>query len=566
MRKTLRYSLKTKILASFLCVSIVSMIVVLSYDFIVQQKALKQQLEADSERDISHSLDQMENQMIQISDFVSWAVNNEDIQERLHRESDIANRYDDQLYSVITQLTDQLSYRPISKYLRGLFILGNNGLDIRSGSEASLFSPQTIESFQHIDYDTCWWSGSIENTIPFTNPGNILSYSHPIQDEEGNRLGTLLLLFSDTVFSDCYDGLLQDSSNIPAVYNGNGALVCGKMQEIQSDMIQTEKSSETIGWKIHLQVSTEILQQQRKNALLTVILFGWMLFFITFIISWLLTQMIAAPLERVITRVHGISNGYPPSKKRRVERSEIDYLENCISDMHEALMQAMQQERQQEHEKQQLEIRVLQEQMNPHFLYHALNTIRLMAAMQGKQSIAKMTEMLIQLMRASLSHSEAKVTVQQELAFWESYMYIQNISKKGQLQWDASDIAEELLTQEIPKLLLQPLAENAISHGFSDKNGIGTIRLHGRREGNTMLLCMEDNGVGIDSSRLAEITDVLQHPEKSLRTEDTSSHGMALVNIQRRIQLHDGKSFGLTIESEYGNGCRVTIRLPFTEK
>lgn len=78
------------------------MIVVLSYDFIVQQKALKQQLEADSERDISHFLDQMENQMIQISDFVSWAVNNEDIQERLHRESDIANRYDDQLYSVIT--------------------------------------------------------------------------------------------------------------------------------------------------------------------------------------------------------------------------------------------------------------------------------------------------------------------------------------------------------------------------------------------------------------------------------------------------------------------------------
>lgn len=422
MRKTLRYSLKTKILVSFLCVSIISMIVVLSYDFIVQQKALKQQLEADSERDISHSLDQMENQMIQISDFVSWAVNNEDIQERLHRESDIANRYDDQLYSVITQLTDQLSYRPISKYLRGLFILGNNGLDIRSGSEAS------------------------------------------------------------------------------------------------------------------------------------------------FIISWLLTQMIAAPLERVITRVHGISNGYPPSKKRRVERSEIDYLENCISDMHEALMQAMQQERQQEHEKQQLEIRVLQEQMNPHFLYHALNTIRLMAAMQGKQSIAKMTEMLIQLMRASLSHSEAKVTVKQELSFWESYMYIQNISKKGQLQWDASDISDELLTQEIPKLLLQPLAENAISHGFSDKNGIGIIRLHGRREGNIMLLCMEDNGVGIDSSRLAEITDVLQHPEKSLRTEDTSSHGMALVNIQRRIQLHDGKMFGLTVESEYGNGCRVIIRLPFTEK
>lgn len=564
-KKSLKYSLKTKILASFLCVSILSMTVVLSYTVIVQQNVMKQQLRSDGERDIAHSLNKIENQMIQISNFVSWAVNNEDIQERLHRDANSANRYDEQMYSIISQLTDQLSYRPIGEYLRGLFILGNNGADIRSGSEASLFSEQALAEFKQMNYDACRWGKSLENTIPFTIPGKILPYNHPICDADGHQIGNLLLLFSDNMFSDCYDGMLQDSVNIPTLYNSDGELICCSTQTVKSDYIQVQKTSNVIGWQIDFQISTDILRQQRRTAFFSVLLFGCMLFFVIFIISWILTRTITAPLERVITRVQDISNGTTRLIDRRMERSEIDYLENRILDMHEALLCSMEQERQREREKQQLEIQVLQEQMNPHFLYHTLNTIRLMAIMQGKQSIAKVTEMLIQLMRASLSHPEAKVTIAQELEFWESYMYIQNISKKGKLQWDIS-IDKQILQQKIPKLLLQPLAENAITHGFAEKSDIGKIHLCGRKEGETIVLRMEDNGAGIDSGRLAEITDALHHPEKQLHPSDTAtshSHGMALVNIQKRIQLHDGELFGLTIESELGNGCCVTIRLPF---
>ncbi len=565
-KKSLKFSLKTKILASFLCVSILSMVIVLSYTFIVQQNTVEQQLRSDGERDIAHSLNKIENQMIQISNFVSWAVNNEDIQERLHRDANSANRYDEQMHSIISQLTNQLSYRPIGEYLRGLFILGNNGADIRSGSEASLFSEQTLTELKQMNYDTCRWGKSLENTIPFTLSGKVLPYNHPIYDNEGRQIGNLLLLFSDDMFSDCYDGMLQDPANIPALYNGNGELICCSTQTVKSDYIQVQKTSNIIGWQIDFQISTDILKQQRRTAFFSVLLFGCMLFFVTFIISWILTRTITAPLERVIARVQDISNGTSQFIDRRMERSEIDYLENCILDMHEALLCSMEQERQREQEKQQLEIQVLQEQMNPHFLYHTLNTIRLMAIMQGKQSIAKVTERLIQLMRASLSHPEAKVTVSQELEFWESYMYIQNISKKGKLQWDIS-IDKQILQQKIPKLLLQPLAENAITHGFAEKSDIGMIHLYGWKEGKTIVLSMEDNGVGIDPERLAEITDALHHPEKQLHPNNTTSHshGMALVNIQKRIQLHDGESFGLTIESELGNGCCVIIRLPFEE-
>lgn len=136
----------------------------------------------------------------------------------------------------------------------------------------------------------------------------------------------------------------------------------------------------------------------------------------------------------------------------------------------------------------------------------------------------------------------------------------------GKLQWDIS-IDKQILTQKIPKLLLQPLAENAITHGFAAKSDVGMIHLHGWKEGKTIVLSMEDNGVGIAPERLAEITDALHCPEKQLHPNDITSHshGMALVNIQKRIQLHDGESFGLTIESKLGNGCCVIIRLPFEE-
>lgn len=119
-------------------------------------------------------------------------------------------------------------------------------------------------------------------------------------------------------------------------------------------------------------------------------------------------------------------------------------------------------------------------------------------------------EMLIKLLRANLSIQESTISVEQELDFLESYLYIQSISRKGLLQWNCANVADKLFTQYIPKLLLQPLAENTILHGFSLQSGIGTITVSGARYGDEMILRMEDDGGGIDAQRLEQIQYALR--------------------------------------------------------
>ncbi|MDO4174923.1 MAG: histidine kinase [Eubacteriales bacterium] len=514
---------------------------------------------------MAHTMRQIETQTSQVSDFVSWALNDDDILSLLERDEADANQYDMQYHTVISQLVDQLSYRPVSQYMRAMFLLGENGLDIRSGSEASLASEENISQLKHFAYDATYWGEHTINTMPFTLPGSVIPYCHPILNADGNQLGVLILLFSENVFQNCYDGLLLESTNTVKLYNGNGALVCGTEQTDAQQMIHLTNESYVTGWRIELSISEAELAQQNHMLFTTVLLLGCLMLIITMLVSWWLTRTLVAPINRMIVHVHRISEGQFQSVARREEKTELDYLENSILDMQDNILQLMEQERQREEDKQQLEIRVLQEQMNPHFLYHTLNTIRLMATMQGKQSIAKMTETLIQLLRANLSLRESEVSVAQELDFLESYMYIQNISQKGRLQWSYHEIQPELLQQKVPKLLLQPLAENAIAHGFANQPDTGIITLSGSRQGDTMIIHMQDNGSGMTPERLKAVQLSLRSPDISPEAQTEHAHGMALVNVQKRIWLHYGKQYGLTIDSKEHHGCRVTIRLPFHE-
>lgn len=373
-------------------------------------------------------------------------------------------------------------------------------------------------------------------------------------------LGQLILLFSENIFQDCYDGLLLDSNNVVQLYNGNGDMLCGQSENSDNGGMRLKQKSSVNGWQIDLLVWDTVLTQQTDTLFTTVLLFAGLLLFIAVMISWMLTRILVAPIERIISRVHRIANGQFQSVERRIEKTEMDYLENSILDMQDNILLLMEQERQREREKQQLEIRILQEQMNPHFLYHTLNTIRLMATMQGKKSIATMIETLSRLLRANLSIQEQTIPVAQELDFLESYLYIQNISRKGLLRWNCDGVNGDLLPQQMPKLLLQPLAENAILHGFASKSGIGTITVSGVRKEGCMLLRMEDNGCGIEPQKLEQIRHALYHSDAISVEETAHSHGIALVNVHKRIRLHYGEAYGLTIESESGHGCCITIR------
>lgn len=199
---------------------------------------------------------------------------------------------------------------------------------------------------------------------------------------------------------------------------------------------------------------------------------------------------------------------------------------------------------------QQMDIRLLQSQMNPHFLFNVLFSISTQAKIIGDQTIYEMTTGLSQLLRTSLtSKTENIIMLKQELDYVNAYLKIQQIRFGERLEYELKVESEQLLCLTCPRLSLQPLVENAVLHGIEPLNKKGLITITAVLEDeHTLLLSVEDTGVGFS-------------PNQPTVNESQSNH-VALENLRERIRLLYGPDYGLQILSSPGQGCKAIIRIP----
>ena len=509
-------------------------------------------------------MQQVQAQVDQVSDLMNWITHNTDILHLLRRPAEQANQYDSAFHTVMTELEDQLSYRALNPYLQSLFLRGINGLDIRAGSEASLNSEQTIRGLlQDTSYDATYWGGRRQNTAMFTKEDFVIPYCYPVYDNDGTLLGWVAALFSEELFTDQYEGFTAGSETPACLYNGNGELLCGSPVQEEDQGAVVERQSAVNGWQMEIYILQATLQQLRIALLATVALLGAVIMISLTVLSWRMNRMLIQPIDRMAAQVNRIAAGQFQPQEHRPEITELDELGNRILDMQQDIQRLMEQERQREQDKQQLEIQVLQAQMNPHFLYNTLNTIKIMATMQGKKSISNMIEALEKILHANLLIHQDCVTVEEELDLLKSYMYIQNIRQKGRLQWSLDGVDPSLLQQQIPKFLLQPLVENAITHGLPEPMDDGCITISGTHGPDSMCLVVEDNGVGMTQDALEHLRTEL---ESSDAVQSRQGHGIALRNAQRRIRLRYGSQYGISVHSAVGKGFRVQVILPYRKE
>jgi len=202
------------------------------------------------------------------------------------------------------------------------------------------------------------------------------------------------------------------------------------------------------------------------------------------------------------------------------------------------------------------ELRALQAQINPHFLYNTLELITCKALNYRASDVVDLINLLAKFYRLSLSNGRDIIPIRDELAHIETYVNIQNQRFEQLIQLEI-DVDEKILDYSILKLVLQPIVENSILHGIMEKeNPSGTVRIVGRFEqgDQNILLIVTDDGVGMIDERLQSILT------KAEARND--GNGFAIVNVQRRLQIHYGDSYGLTYRSEPGLGTTVEVRLP----
>jgi two-component system, sensor histidine kinase YesM len=206
--------------------------------------------------------------------------------------------------------------------------------------------------------------------------------------------------------------------------------------------------------------------------------------------------------------------------------------------------------RQNERKKNEYELKALQAQINPHFIFNTLNSIKWMAEIQKADNIERLVSSLLQLLHVSMGKGNDFITVREELAYINNYFTIQEYRYLNQFTLQI-DVEEGILDCSILKFLLQPLAENALIHGIGQMQMPGVISIKGYREGELIRFIVMDNGMGMKEQPLAKVRS------------DQQFSGIGLRNVKQRIKLNYGDPYGLTLESVEGLFTKVEICIPY---
>lgn len=220
--------------------------------------------------------------------------------------------------------------------------------------------------------------------------------------------------------------------------------------------------------------------------------------------------------------------------------------------------------------KTQAQMNSLQSQINPHFLYNTLESIRSKALLHDAEEVAAMIETLARLLRYNISRSDKESSISDELENVKNYIQIQNYRFRGKftLKLELDALGDLLENYMLPTLTLQPIVENAIHHGLEPQIGPGTITIRGFQTEDKVILQIQDDGVGMSPERLAELRDKLFRPDLNQPLphagESGSRHGagIALKNVHQRLQLLFGTGYGLEIVSAAGVGTQVELCVP----
>ena len=199
---------------------------------------------------------------------------------------------------------------------------------------------------------------------------------------------------------------------------------------------------------------------------------------------------------------------------------------------------------------------MLQHQVNPHFLYNTLNSLKMMAMIQKAEGIKEMVSALGRLMMNMAKNTSEKITLADEIALLNDYVYIQNIRYKGKIKLEYQMENEAILQCKIVQFTLQPIVENAIFHGIEPKKDAGRIEIHIKESEEILEICIEDDGVGMIADQIeAVFQDIPADQSRGLS-------GIGIKNVAERIKLTYGPAFGLTIESVVGEFTRVYLKIP----
>lgn len=470
-------------------------------------------------------------------------------------------------------------------YIKRLSIFNDKGVMVQAGSAlsstddseriltASWFEEEqqkTMDQYR-LELRRPLFFGETEETIPII---------HPLTGTSGREWAALFLsprLFADELVSN-------DNGNEIIVASCDGKRVASLHEEPENreendrlirEVLDREEKNGLFSQTVHGHSSmvaydsyarsgitvVEILdlntlRNDQMMILQTVILIFGACMVIGSFLSYVFGNQLRRPIDRLVRHINRIAEGDFSQDAAIESEDEIGRVGKVVNAMAGQIEQLMDQRLEDEKEKSSLELKMLQAQINPHFLYNTLDSIKWIAVIQKNSGIVKVVTALSGLLKNMAKGFHEKVTVEKELEFVNDYVTIEKLKYVELFDVQIQVDDPSLYRAKIVKLTLQPLIENAIFSGIEPSGKNGTITIHIYEDGGLLYLVVRDNGVGIPEEKIPHL---LEDTER-LKGDRMSSIGMA--NVDRRIKLTYGDDYGLTVKSRVGEYTEITIAVP----
>lgn len=539
----------------------------------------------ENSSEYTHTIIQQMNQ--NIDSYIDYMENiaylissNEDVQDYLFDEKiDNEGRY-----RILNQLQTILDSR---SDIRNVGIISKNGrMLINDGSKSVN---------QDLDLNTQEWyatalekpngpiltSSHVQHIISGERPW-VITLSRGIRDRSGSgeKEGVFFIDLNYSAISELCDQSTVGTKGYAFILDAKGNIVYHPQQQQLYNELQTENislimdtdedtvltgtgndgklysisRSEKTGWTVVDCTNVKELLSKSRQAQSVYVLTAIILVIVALLFSRFMARSITLPIQKLRDSMKKVQEGdFSVSDVVVDSKNEIGSLTKSFDVMTHRIHELMEQNVHEQEEKRKSELKALQSQINPHFLYNTLDSIIWMAEGKKNEEVVLMTASLARLLRQSISNEDEVVPIANEVEYARGYLTIQKMRYKDKLEFQI-EVDSSILYIPLIKLVLQPIIENAIYHGLKYKESKGLLIVKGfMKDGNAVLQVIDD-GVGMDEETLAHI--YYKHKV------NYHSNGVGVYNVQKRLKLYYGEDYGITYTSELGKGTTATITIP----
>lgn len=420
---------------------------------------------------------------------------------------------------------------------------------------------------------TIWYPPSKGSEFSITTGESLISTVTPIKEiGSGKYVGAVVIELEEARIKDCIDvgigksGFLYicDENGIPIVYpDGKDVQMLSAWARYDvdqefSDGLLIRRGVGACGWSLIGIIPQSDLNHNTRSLVFVTIVFCLLLLSLSLYTIVRVTDHILCRIDILNQKMSEMASGNLSVQVNVTRQDEIGLLMVRFNEMVQQIRELMRREAESQRVLRQTELKALQAQIKPHFLYNTLDSIIWMARAQDQDGVIQIVLALTNFLKIGLSNGEEIITLEQEIKHTTSYLEIQSIRYKGKFD-STITVDESVKNYLVPKLIVQPLVENAIYHGMKMKRELCHLKIWAGERGEHIVIEVKDDGVGMTSDAIQALQDSLYGRTDGL---PSSKRGYGVANVNERIQIMNGPSFGITFESVLGEGSVFQIILP----